>query len=164
MSMETVNTNSVLGVMEMLNTEESYIQFNRTLWILRAIMMKGLERKHSDDSYDVDNQNDDYWIYELTNNLIAVSWIKGYDFFIKEHKIDYCVSQPREGHSFMTYDEAQCIVTELQSGNMLTYLRRLRDLAKFAKERFNDKAYYVYALADDLLCAVIGEKNILQVQ
>ena len=159
--MKTVNTNSVLGVMNMLNTEESYIQFNRTLWVLRAIMMDGLECKYPDGSYGVNGKSEDYWIYELTNNLIGVSWVNGYDFYIREYDVKYCVTNPRTGNSFITYDEAQYIVNELTSDNMLSYLSQLRDLAKFAKDRFNDKAYYVYALADDLLCAVAGEENLL---
>lgn len=159
--MKRVNTNSVLGVMEMLNTEESYIQFNRTLWILRAIIMNGIEFKHSDGSYNVDNQNDDYWIYELTNNLIAVSWIKGYDFFIEECNVKYCSNQPRTGNNFLTYEEAQYIVNEVMSGDMLAYLNRLRDVAAFAKDRTNDKAYYVYALADGLIHAINGEARLL---
>lgn len=159
--MKTTNTNSVLGVMNMLNTEESYIQFNRTLWILRAIMMNGLDKAYPDGSFGVNDKSEDYWIYELTNNLIGASWIKGYDFFMKEYEIDCYATQPRKGNSFITYEEAQYIVNEVMSGDMLSYLSKLRNLAKYAKDRFDDKAYYVYSLADDLLCAVAGEKNML---
>lgn len=159
--MKAVNANSVFGVMNMLNTEKSYIQFNRTLWVLRAIMMNALDHKYPDGNYGVNEDNEDFWIYELTNNLIAASWIKGYDFFMKEYEIDCYATKPRKGCSFLTYEEAQYIATEAMSGNMLSYLRKLRNLAKFAKERFNDKAYYVYTLADDLLCAVAGENNML---
>lgn len=157
--MKAVNTNSVLGVMKMLGTERSYIQFNKTLWILRAITMNGFECKYPDGSYGVDNSNEDYWIYELTNNLIAASWIKGYDFFIEEYNVKCCTNQPRTGNTFLTYEEAQYIVNEVMSGDMLAYLSRLRDLASFAKDRTNDKAFYVYALADELIRAITGEER-----
>lgn len=159
--MKTVNANSVFGVMGMLSTEKSYIQFNRTLWILRAIMMNALERKYPDGSYGVDDENEDYWIYELTNNLIAASWIKGYDFFMKEYEIECYATQPRKGNSFITYKEAQYIVAELMSGDMLPYLGRLRDLTSFAEDRINDKVFYVYTLADTLLYAITGETRTL---
>lgn len=160
-TMNTVNANSVFGVMNMLNTEKSYIQFNRTLWILRAIMMNALEREYPDGSYEVDDESEDYWIYELTNNLIAASWIKGYDFFMKEYEIECYATQPRKGNSFITYKEAQYIVAELMSGDMLSYLGRLRDLTSFAEDRFNDKVFYVYTLADTLLHVITGETRML---
>ena len=80
---------------------------------------------------------------------------------MKEYEIECYATQPRKGNSFITYKEAQYIVAELMSGDMLPYLGRLRDLTSFAEDRINDKVFYVYTLADTLLYAITGETRML---
>ena len=55
--MKTVNANSVLGVMNLFNSEEYYMQTISALWTLRAIISKDIERTDSRGwlYYDLEN-------------------------------------------------------------------------------------------------------------
>lgn len=95
--MKTVNSNYVLGVMRLFNSEEYYMNATFALWVLRAVAGKSVECIDCKGRLYYDKQNPHYWIWKLTNDLIGRSWVSGYTFLLMGETPNWSISNRRTG-------------------------------------------------------------------
>lgn len=153
--MKTVNTNSVLGVMNLFNNEGYYKYAVEVMWTLRSMALKIIERK-SNNGFYWDTKHPDFWISEITNDFIGRSMIDGY-CYTTIGRPHWYISESREGKpTFLTYDEAEFIAGIASDSKLMNELHRLRDYAISYVNNANNPAYNIYKVTNDLLKALEG--------
>lgn len=154
--MKKVNANSVLGVMNLFNSEEYYKYAVEVLWIFRSVAMKAVECNTIGSIY-WDTKHPDFWMAEVTNELIGSILVNDYSY-ITTHGVPYWYDgNPRSGNShFLTYDEASRIARIANNDKLMNELYRLRDSATRYANDTNSPSYNIYKVTNDLIDALTG--------
>lgn len=155
------DVNSVLGIMNLFN-EEYYKYAFEVLWIFRSIAMKVVE-VDSDKGFYWDAKHPDFWIAEITNELIGRAIIYDYTY-TTSHGIPFWYGERcrSENHSFLTYDEASFIAGIANDEKLMDELYRLRELTSCYASDQSNPAYNIYKVSDDLIKALTGHKMLLE--
>lgn len=159
--MRTVNDSSVLGVMRLFDSEEYYMKVTFALWALRAIVIKEIEYIDNTGCLNHNRNNPNYWIYSLTNELISLSWVSGYNFLLMGRTPNWSIFNHRTGNNgFYSYEEAKCIAQIFNDEKQVQGLFKLREMSAFASNNTTNPMYVIYELANGLLNA-FGHSKLL---
>lgn len=154
MIVKKINSNSVVGVMNLFNSEEYYMRATHALWLLRALALKNVEYTDENGYLCHNKKSPIYWLYSLTNELIGRSWISGYTFLLMGQTPCWNNWNRRIGSSgFLTYDEAKTIADIANKEEMVKALIKLRELTVHASNDKNNPSYVIYELANGLVNA-----------
>ncbi|CUQ23951.1 hypothetical protein [Bacteroides thetaiotaomicron] len=156
--MKTVNANSVLGVMNLFNSEEYYKYAVEVLWTLRAVAMKAVER-NSQRGISWNTKHPKFWIADITNELIGRVLIFDYSY-ITTHGVPYWYGKnPRTNKSsFLTYDEASRIARIVNDEKLISELYRLRDSVSCYANDATNPSYNIYKVTNDIIEALTGQR------
>lgn len=154
---KSVDRDIVLGVMNLFNNEEYYKYAVSVLWTLRTIVLNRTEREGSGGIY-WDKNHPDFWIAEITNEIIGRVLINGYNHaFIKGN---WGASDSRSARfESLTYDKAEFIAGIVNREYLMDKLHRLRDHVSCYASDVNNPSYNIYKVANDLLGALTGNKT-----
>ena len=155
--MKTVNSNSILGVMRLFNNERYYKNAIKVFWILRDVAYTNVEQKN-DGGYGPDFNHSEYWIAELTNEIIGRCLINGYSYIACCGEPYWYVSKPRKDGHFLTYKEAEIIADMVNDKNLMDELYNLRDSVGDYANDINNPLYNIYKVTNDLIEALNGHK------
>lgn len=152
---KATNINSILGIMELFNNEEYYKYAIEVLWALREVALEETKIDYGPGrgmSYDKKHPN--FWIAEVTNDIIERSLIKGYNYLTTSVGHWY-IGEPRDSNSdFLTYEEASFIADIANDEKLMGELHRLRDMTSCYADDKSNPAYNIYKVADDLIEAL----------
>ena len=159
--MKTVNANSVLGVMNLFNSEEYYMQTISALWTLRAIISKDIERTDNKGRLYYDKCSPHYQIWKTLNDIIGRSWVLGYSFYFIETTPHWDVYERRVGeHNFLSHEEADRISAILNDKETIEGLYSLKTLTGFSANELNNPVHIIYEFASGLLNIANNSKTL----
>lgn len=155
--MKTIDTSSTLGVMLLFNNEQYYKYVVEVLWTLRMIALRKIEHSDCKGLY-WDTRHPDFWIAEVTNEIIGRVMIRGYHYETNGEP-HWCITEPRGGASdFLTYDEANFIAGVVGNETLMDELYRLRESVSFCADDVNNPAFHIYKVTNDLIGALVGNR------
>lgn len=162
MIVKTVNTNSVLGVMNLFNNEEYYKYAVEVLWKLREIILKEIKIDYGcGRGIRYDTKHSNFWIAEITNEIIGRTMINDYVRSSLLGGIWY-VKEPRSNKSnFLTYNEAKFIADIINDENLMSELYRLRNSVSQYADNTDSPTYNIYKVVNDLIMALTGQKMLV---
>lgn len=159
--MKTVNANSVLGVMNLFNSEEYYMQTISALWTLRAIISKDIERTDSRGWLYYDKSSPHYQIWKTLNDIIGRSWVLGYSFYFIETTPHWDVYERRTSkNSFLSHEEAERVSRILGDKETVEGLYSLKKLTGFSANDLNNPVHIIYQFTSGLLNIVNDSKSL----
>lgn len=155
--MTTVNINSTGRVMNLFSSESYYKYAIEVLWTLRSIAMKTIERNDGNGFY-WDSKHPNFWIANITNEIIGRSLIDGYTYSTILGNSWYVSKKRNDNSGFLTYEEAEFIARIANDDKLMDELYRLMDsVSRYANDT-NNPSYNIYQVTKDLLEALTDRK------
>lgn len=145
--------------MNLFNNEEYYKHAVEVFWTLRTIVLEEIKIDYGiGRSMSYDTQHPNYWIAEITNEIIGRTMIDGYTYSTI-YSNSWIVGKPRSSESgFLTYNEAEFIAGIAEDDNLMNELYRLRLSVSQYTEGENTPIYNIYKVVNDLIEALTGRK------